>query len=81
MSRAWRDLSRPEIPANTLYWRNAAGQLFAVEAQSKYLSAEQWRQAYSRRVLAQIEALLLQHLHTILPQSAPDKALHYLHKQ
>jgi hypothetical protein len=55
-----------------------------VEAQSTDLSAEQRQQrrhARSRPVLAQIEALLLQHLHTVLPQSALRRALHYLHKQ
>ena len=32
-------------------------------------------------MLAEIEALLLQHLHGVLPQSLFGKALHYLHGQ
>lgn len=32
-------------------------------------------------MLGELEALLLQHLHTVLPQSLFGKALHYLHGQ
>lgn len=39
------------------------------------------RAAKSRPVLAEIEDLLLRHLHTVLPQSLFGKALHYLHGQ
>jgi transposase len=42
---------------------------------------QQARRERSKPVLAQIETLLLQHLHTALPQSAFGKALHYLHGQ
>ena len=39
------------------------------------------RQEHSKPVLADIESLLLTHLHAVLPQSAFGKALHYLHGQ
>ncbi|CAM3947022.1 IS66 C-terminal element [Bordetella bronchialis] len=39
------------------------------------------RAAQSRPVLAEIETLLTQHLHSVLPQSLFGKALHYLHGQ
>ena len=60
------------------------GQLFAVEAKSADMTPEQRLQArhqHSRPVLVEIETLLLQHLHTVLPQSAFGRALHYLHGQ
>ena len=41
----------------------------------------QLRQEHSTPVLADIEALLLAHLHAVLPQSAFGRALHYLHGQ
>jgi transposase len=60
------------------------GKLFAVEASAKAMTPEQRQQvraAQSRPILAEIEALLLQHLHSVLPQSLFGKALHYLHGQ
>ncbi|MDH2240286.1 IS66 family transposase [Pigmentiphaga sp. GD03639] len=60
------------------------GKLFAVEQQAKDMTPEQRQQlraAQSRPVLAEIETLLTQHLHSVLPQSLFGKALHYLHGQ
>ena len=62
------------------------GQLYRVEALAKKrgLSAPQLhdqRQRDSVPVLAQIEALLLAHLHSVLPTSLLGKALHYLSGQ
>jgi len=62
----------------------AIGKLYAIEANTKDLSAEQRRQRrqeQSRPVLANIEALLLQHLHAVTPGSLMGKALHYLSSQ
>lgn len=62
----------------------AIGELYAIEANAKDLSAEQRkqrRQEQSRPVLAKIEALLLPHLHTVTPGSLLGKALHYLSSQ
>jgi len=58
--------------------------LYAIEAKAKDLSAEQRRQRrqeQSRPVLAKIEGLLLQHLHSVTPGSLLGKALHYLSSQ
>jgi len=58
--------------------------LYAIESQVKEASAEQrlqFRQTHSREVLANIETLLLQHLHGVLPNSLLGKALHYLSAQ
>lgn len=60
------------------------GGLFAVEAQTREMKPDQRqrvRDERSRPLLGELEALLLQHLHTVLPQSAFGKALHYLHGQ
>ncbi|MHA6868719.1 IS66 family transposase, partial [Ralstonia pseudosolanacearum] len=60
------------------------GKLFAVEAQTKDMTAQQRQQVRaerSRPVLGELEALLLQHLHTVLPQSLFGRALHYLYGQ
>jgi transposase len=62
----------------------AIGELYVIETQSKDLSAEQRghrRQEQSRPVLANIETLLLQHLHAVTPGSLLGKALHYLSSQ
>ncbi|MDD5323334.1 MAG: IS66 family transposase [Methylococcales bacterium] len=62
----------------------AIGQLYAIEAQAKTLTAlqrGQLRQEQSRPVLAKIEALLVQHLHAVTPNSLLGKALHYLSSQ
>jgi transposase len=60
------------------------GELYVIETQLKDLSAEQRahrRQEQSRPVLANIETLLLQHLHAVTPGSLLGKALHYLSSQ
>ncbi|MDT4330787.1 MULTISPECIES: IS66 family transposase [Methylomonas] len=62
----------------------AMSELYAIEAKAKDLSAEQRRQRrqeQSRPVLAKIEGLLLQHLHSVTPGSLLGKALHYLSSQ
>ncbi|WP_139306378.1 IS66 family transposase, partial [Methylomonas sp. LWB] len=62
----------------------AMGELYAIETQTKDLSVEQRgqrRQEQSRPVLVKIEALLLQHLHAVIPGSLLGKALHYLSSQ
>jgi len=62
----------------------AIGELYAIEAKAKDLSAEQrgqQRQQLSKPVLAKIEGLLLQHLHAVTPNSLLGKALHYLSSQ
>jgi transposase len=62
----------------------AMSELYAIEAKAKDLSAEQRRQRrqeQSRPVLAKIEGLLVQHLHTVTPGSLLGKALHYLSSQ
>ena len=62
------------------------GQLFAVEAKAQDAgispaARQRLRDEHSRPLLAEIEDLLLRHLHTVLPQSLFGKALHYLHGQ
>lgn len=58
--------------------------LFAVEARTREMKPEQRQQIraeQSRPVLNEIEAMLLQHLHTVLPRSKFGEALHYFHNQ
>lgn len=62
------------------------GQLFAVEAKAQEAGMtapqrQRLRDELSRPLVAEIEDLLLRHLHTVLPQSLFGKALHYLHGQ
>lgn len=62
----------------------AIGELYAIEAKVKELSAEQrgqQRQQLSKPVLVKIEGLLVQHLHAVTPNSLLGKALHYLSSQ
>jgi transposase len=59
------------------------GELYGVEALAKEAGADaaerlRRRQQNSAVVVAKIEALLLEHLHTVLPSSLLGKALHYL---
>ena len=59
------------------------GELYGVEALAKEAGADpaerlRRRQRDSVEVLARLEALLLEHLHTVLPSSLLGKALHYL---
>lgn len=75
---------RAEHPVSGLITR--VGRLFAVEAQAQQAAMtaqarKRLRDAHSRPLLAEIEDLLLRHLHTVLPQSLFGKALHYLHGQ
>lgn len=62
------------------------GQLYGVEARGRELKLGAkdllaLRQQHSMAVLRQIEALLLVHLHAVLPGSLLGKALHYLSAQ
>ena len=62
------------------------GALYGCEAQADELKVtvagrHQQRQTISVPLLAQIEALLLANLHSVLPQSLLGRALHYLHAQ
>ena len=62
------------------------GQLYGVEARGRELKLGAkdllaLRQQHSTVVLRQIEALLLAHLHAVLPGSLLGKALHYLSAQ
>ncbi len=62
----------------------AIGQLYAVESRAKDKKAEErqrLREAFSRPILAKIEAMLLSHLHAVVPGSLLGKALHYLSSQ
>jgi transposase len=62
------------------------GRLYKVEANARRdnldaTALQQQRTLHSARVLEQIEALALQHLHGVLPGSLLGKALHYLTAQ
>jgi hypothetical protein len=60
------------------------GELYAIKAKAKELSAEhreQQRQQLSKPVLAKNEGLLVQHLPMVTPGSLLGKALHYLASQ
>ena len=62
------------------------GRLYKVEAQAREAGLDaqalhQRRQMHSQPLLAQIEALALQHLHGVLPGSLLGKALHYVTAQ
>lgn len=72
----------PEQPATQFI--AAMSELYTIESRAKELSPElrgQLRRAQSRPVLAKIEALLLQYLHAVTPNSLLGKALHYLSSQ
>ena len=60
------------------------GELYAIESAAREMSVEarlSLRRERSRPVLARIEALLLAHLHSVLPGSLLGQALHYLSEQ
>lgn len=62
------------------------GELYAVEARARECNLDaagrlRERQQFSVPVLARIEALLLAHLHAVVPGSLLGKALHYLSAQ
>ena len=79
-----KDKRGPEqLPARFI---ELIGRLYKVEAEARRdnLDAQvrqQQRTLHSAPVLAQIEALALQHLHGVLPGSLLGKALHYLTAQ
>jgi len=79
-----KDKRGPEqLPARFI---ELIGRLYKVEAEARRdkLDAQmrqQQRTLHSASVLAQIEALALQHLHGVLPGSLLGKALHYLTAQ
>ncbi len=62
------------------------GKLYRAEARARERKFDvqrlhRLRQKYSVKVLGDIEKLLLQHLHSVLPGSLLGKALHYLSSQ
>jgi transposase len=62
----------------------AIGELYVVESRGRDLdppARRKLREEYSRPVLQRIEALLLRHLHAVVPGSLLGKALHYLSAQ
>ena len=62
----------------------AIGELYAVESRARDLDAparQTLRAEHSRPVLQRIEAMLLTHLHAVVPGSLLGKALHYLSAQ
>lgn len=62
----------------------AIGELYAVESQARDWKIDarfRLREAESRPVLQKIEAMLLTHLHAVVPGSLLGKALHYLSSQ
>ena len=62
----------------------AIGELYAVESRARDLNAparRMLREEHSRPVLQRIEAMLLKHLHAVVPGSLLGKALHYLSAQ
>jgi hypothetical protein len=72
----------PELPATQFI--AAIADLYAVEARARELTPEQrhaLRQEHSRLILQKIEAMLLKHLHAVVPGSLLGKALHYLSAQ
>jgi hypothetical protein len=79
-----KDKRGPEqLPARFI---GLIGKLYHVEAQARRDEVDaselgRRRQQYSVPVLAEIEALLLAHLHSVLPKSLLGQALHYLTSQ
>ena len=72
----------PEQPATQFI--AAIAELYAVEARTRELTLEQrhaLRQERSQPILVKIEAMLLKHLHAVVPGSLLGKALHYLSAQ
>ena len=77
-----KDSRSPEQTATQFI--SAIGELYAVEARARDLDAaarQKQREAHSRPVLQRIEAMLLKHLHAVLPGSLLGKALPYLSAQ
>jgi transposase len=79
-----KDKRGPEqLPARFI---ELIGRLYKVEAEARRdnldaTALQQQRTLHSARVLEQIEALALQHLHGVLPGSLLGKALHYVTAQ
>lgn len=74
----------PEQPATQFI--AAIGELYAIEREAKAKDLTppqrgQLRMERGRPVLARIEALLVRHLHSVMPNSLLGKALHYLSAQ
>ncbi len=62
----------------------AIGELYVVESKAKDKSAterQRLRDEFSRPILVRVEAMLLKHLHAVVPGSLLGKALHYLSAQ
>jgi hypothetical protein len=62
----------------------AIGELYAVESRAREKMVEErlrMREAFSRPLLQRIKAMLLTHLHAVVPGSLLGKALHYLSSQ
>ncbi|MBC8120194.1 MAG: IS66 family transposase [Burkholderiaceae bacterium] len=70
------------------------GELYGIEArwreravvagetpEQAFALRQRLRQEHAAPLIARLEALLLTHLHAVLPQSLLGKALHYLHQQ
>jgi transposase len=77
-----KDSRSPEQTATQFI--SAIGELYAVESRARDLDAvvrQKLREAHSRPVLQRIEAMLLKHLHAVVPGSLLGKALHYLSAQ
>jgi transposase len=72
----------PDQPATQFI--TAIGELYAVESKAKDKSIaerQRLRDELSRPILARIKAMLLKHLHAVVPGSLLGKALHYLSVQ
>lgn len=82
----------PDHPATQML--AVIGELYAVEARWRERAVDpnetveqacalryRMRQAHSASLIERLQALLLTHLHGVLPQSLLGKALHYLHEQ
>ena len=62
----------------------AIGELYAVESRAREKKVDErlrMREEFSRPVIQRIEAMLLTHLHAVVPGSLLGKALHYLSSQ
>jgi transposase len=73
------DLMR-ELYAVEAHWRERP-EVADESEQQRFAMRHRLRQEHSAPIIDRIEALLLTHLHGVLPQSLLGKALHYLHEQ
>lgn len=81
LPKAARDATQPSTQFVALIAELYACEAHADELKMNIDERHQLRRVRSVQVLAQIEALVLQHLHSVLPQSLLGRALHYLHGQ